>query len=437
MNKVKNPHKIWLDAKSKILGGNSLFSKNPDLYLPEGWPTYYKKAKGVYIWDLNNKKYIDMSNMSVGACVLGYDRREVTSFVTKGIKNGNMSTLNSYEEYLLANRLLDLHNWAGMVKFARSGGEANVIAIRIARSFAKSNKVAICGYHGWHDWYLSAALNKNDNLDSHLMRDLKFKGVPEFLKNTTFPFIYGNYEQFKELYKKEKFGIVKMEVCRSTKPDVKYLKKIRSFCNKNKIVLIFDECTTGFRECLGGLHKLINVNPDIVVYGKALGNGHPITAVVGKKKIMNCSDKTFISSTFWTERSGYCAALKTIEIMKKEKSHSKVIKNGNKIRKIWNDLSNKHSLDIEISGITSLSILTFKSKFNDKFKTFLTQEMLKSNILASNGFFSSACHTDYHFKVYKKALDKIFQKLKKIKTENEIDKLLKYKVAQTTFRRMN
>ena len=148
----------------------------------------------------------------------------------------------------------------------------------------KKKNVAFCGYHGWHDWYLSANINSKKNLDQHLMSGLNFDGIPENLKNTSFPFPYNNIEYLCKLIKEKNIGIIKMEVMRNVKPLDNFLQKIRKICNQKKIILIFDECTTGYREVMGGLHLKFKVYPDIAIFGKALGSGYAINAIIGKKK---------------------------------------------------------------------------------------------------------------------------------------------------------
>ena len=146
-----------------------LLSKRPDMFLPNFWPSYFSKAKGINVWDMDKKKYKDMSIMGVGTNILGYGNKEVDKAVRNVIKQGNMSTLNCYEEVSLAEKLISIHPWANMVRFARTGGEANSIAVRIARAARKKDKVAICGYHGWHDWYLATNLQNNNSLKDHLL----------------------------------------------------------------------------------------------------------------------------------------------------------------------------------------------------------------------------------------------------------------------------
>ena len=306
-----------------------LFSKRPDTFLPDLWPSYFK-TKGCLVTDLDNKKYYDLSTMSVGTNSLGYSNSKVDSAVKKVINNGNISTLNCPEEVYLAKKLVKLHTWAKKVRFARTGGEANSIAIRLARASTKRKNIAFCGYHGWHDWYLAANIKSKKNLSNHLLKGLNIVGVPKELKNTIYSFKYNDFDYLSKLVKEKNIGIIKMEVLRNELPKNNFLKKVRKLANKNGIILIFDECTTGFRETFGGIHKKFRVNPDLLILGKALGNGYAITAILGTEKIMKSINTTFIISTFWTERIGSVAALKTLEVMQKEKSWIKITAIGKK-----------------------------------------------------------------------------------------------------------
>ena len=314
--------------------------------------------------------------------------------VNNVVKKGTISTLNSVEEILLAERLVSLHPWSQMVRFTRSGGEANAVAIRIARAASGRDKVAVCGYHGWHDWYMSANIESKNSLNSHLMNNLPIQGVPKNLRNTVFSFDYNNFKQLDEIVGKHKIGVIKMEVKRLSEPKNNFLKKIRKLATQHNIVLIFDECTSGFRQTFGGLHKFYNVEPDIAIFGKALGNGHAINAIVGKRSIMEYANKSFISSTFWTERIGPTAALETLNIMEKNKSWNEITKIGRKIKKQLSSLASLHKLDLRVEGIDAIPNFYFNSKKNMQYKTLITQEMLKKKILASNLIFCSTSHKE-------------------------------------------
>jgi glutamate-1-semialdehyde 2,1-aminomutase len=437
---VKNKTQAtWIKAKKIIPGGNMLLSKRPEIFLPNKWPAYFKKAKNCFVTDLDNKTYLDMSLMGVGTCVLGYANKLVDKAVSDNIKKGNMSSLNCEEEYLLGKRLLKINKWADMVKFARTGGEANAIAIRIARAASNQKKqnVAICGYHGWHDWYLSANIKNKKNLDQHLLSGLSTQGVPNNLRGTVHPFSFNNIEELTKIIEKKNIGIVKMEVFRSNPPTKQFIEAIKYLKNKHKFILIFDECTSGFRETFGGLHKKFNIFPDICIYGKAMGNGYAITAVVGKRNIMDNAQKTFISSTFWTERVGPTAALKTLEIMDKTKSWEIISKKGKIFKQNLIKLGQKYSLPLNVFGSDGIPSFSFESKDNLKYKTLITQEMLKSNILASNVIYISVKHELKGFNLYFDCLEKIFKKIAECEDGRKISKLLEGPVCHTTFQRLN
>ncbi len=435
--KKSQEQELWEKAQKIIPGGNMLLSKNPNLFLPGKWPTYFKKAKGCYVWGIDGKKYIDMSVMGVGTNILGYANKKVDDAVKLAVAQGNMSTLNCTEEVDLAEKLIKLHPWSDMVKFARTGGEANAIAIRIARSAAKNHKIAICGYHGWHDWYLSANLQNQNNLNEHLLTGLDTAGVPKNLKGTVFPFQYNNINELKKIISQNNVGIIKMEVSRNEDPKNDFLNKVRKLATKNNIVLVFDECTSGFRETLGGLHKKYKVEPDIAIFGKALGNGYAITAVVGREEVMKESVSSFISSTFWTERIGPVAALKTLEIMEEMKSWNLITTKGKKIRNKWQALANKYQLEIKHFGLPSLAGFSFLSKNSQAYKTFITQEMLKKGFLALTSVFSCIEHSDDIIEEYFHHLDPIFEIIKECEEGRDVSSILNGQIALSTFKRLN
>ena len=430
--------KLWKRAKKIIPGGNMFLSKRPELFHPEKWPAYFKKSNGINIWDLDGKKYKDLSLMGIGCNILGYANKKVDDAVIKAIKNGNGSTINSYEEVELCEKLLSLHKWADMAKLAKTGGEASAMAVRIARAATGKDKIAFCGYHGWHDWYLSANIKNKNNLSSHLMGGLEAKGVPKNLKNTAFPFTYNNLDELNDILKNHDIGAIKMEVSRNFKPKNDFLKKIRTICNKKKIVLIFDECTSGFRQTFGGLHKLYNVEPDIAWFGKALGNGYSISAIIGKKEIMDYAQDTFMSSTFWTERSGSAAALETLKQMEKIKSWELITKKGNMVQKKWNEIALNNKLKMNILGIPALSTFSIESKNWLKYKTFITQEMLKKKMLCSNALFLSVKHDEKTLNEYLDNLNEIFHKISKFEKGNlNVDNFIDGPICQSGFQRLN
>lgn len=429
--------KLWKRAKQVIPGGNMLLSKRAEMFLPDQWPTYFSKAKGCRVWDLDGKEYIDMCIMGIGTNILGFGHPEVDEAVRKVINVGNMSTLNCPEEVYLAERLIELHPWAEMARFARSGGEANAIAIRIARAASGKDKVAMCGYHGWHDWYLSANLGDDERLAGHLLPGLDPRGVPQNLRNTVFPFNYNNYAELEALVNQQDIGVIKMEVVRNMEPQDGFLHKVRKLATDRGIVLIFDECTSGFRETFGGLHKKYGVEPDMAMFGKALGNGYAITATIGSREVMEAAQSTFISSTFWTERIGPSAALKTLQVMERMQSWEKITRTGMEIRKRWQRLADKHGLCISHWGLAALTGFTFESPSSLAYKTLMTQEMLAKGFLASNSVYSCTEHTADIVDQYFDALESVFALVAECEAGRDVFSLLKGPICHSGFKRLN
>ncbi|HIF58267.1 MAG TPA: aminotransferase class III-fold pyridoxal phosphate-dependent enzyme [Rhodospirillales bacterium] len=429
--------KLWKRAKQVIPGGNMLLSKRPEMFLPDQWPAYFSKAKGCKVWDMDGKEYLDMSIMGIGTNILGYGHSEVDDVVRAAISSGNMSTFNCPEEVYLAEKLVELHPWADMVRFARTGGEANAVAIRIARAASGKDKVAVCGYHGWHDWYLSANLGGDDSLAGHLLPGLEPKGVPENLRGTVLPFNYNNYAELLTLIDTHDIGVIKMEVSRNKGPEGNFLQKVRDLATERGIVLIFDECTSGFRQTFGGLHKLYDVEPDMAIFGKALGNGYAITAMIGRREIMEAAQSTFISSTFWTERIGSVAGLKTLEIMERERSWETITETGLNISKLWGRLADKYELKIDRWGLPALTGFTFQSANALAYKTLITQEMLGKGYLAGNSVYVCTEHTPEIVSGFFEVLDPIFALIKECEEGRDVNELLKGPICETGFKRLN
>ena len=429
--------KLWKRAKRVIPGGNMLLSKRAEMFLPDFWPSYFSKSKGCKVWDLDGNEYIDMSIMGIGTNILGYGHPEVDEAVRATVDAGNMSTFNCPEEVYLAERLVELHPWADMVRFARTGGEANALAIRIARAASGKEKVAFCGYHGWHDWYLAANLGNEQTLAGHLLPGLEPNGVPSSLRDTIFPFNYNRLDELKSLIATHDIGVIKMEVSRNFGPEPGFLEGVRELATRHGIVLIFDECTSGFRETFGGIHKLFGVEPDMAMFGKALGNGYAITATIGRRAIMEAAQTSFISSTFWTERIGPTAGLKTLEVMEKLNSWEIITDIGHNIKAGWKKLGQKHGLELSLWGLPALSGFTIESAQSLAYKTLITQEMLSKGYLASNCLYACIEHTPSIIEGYFDALDPIFGLISECEAGRSVKDLLKGPICHAGFKRLN
>jgi len=429
---------LWNKAKKLIPGGNQLLSKRAEMFLPDGWPSYYSKVKGSEVWDLDGKKYIDMSISGVGCCTLGHTDPDVDRAVIDAIKQGNMSTLNVPEEVELAELLCEIHSWADMVRYARTGGEAMAVAVRIVRAATGKDKILFCGYHGWHDWYLSANLAESAALDGQLLTGLAPAGVPRGLRDTAIPFLYNDSGAFKSLFEKYlgHIAAIVMEPVRNYWPQEGFLETIRQMTMDNDIPLVFDEVTSCLRMTTGGIHLKLDVEPDMAVFAKAMGNGYPIAAIIGKAEIMQAAQSSFISSTFWTDKIGPVAALATLKKHKKFNVSSHLIDIGGSVQSGWRELARKHNLKIDVSGIPPLGHWEIETSDSQLLHTIIVERMLKRGFLTSKAFYATYTHTKGHVEMYLEALDEILTELGSYIKENRLEELPHGPVAHTGFKRL-
>ncbi len=429
---------LYKEAKKIIPGGTQLLSKRPEQFLPDQWPAYYDKAKGCEVWDLDGNKLIDMSYMGIGACTIGYADDDINNAVNQAIEKGSMCTLNAPEEVELAKLMITLHPWADMVRFARGGGEAMSIAVRIARASTKKDIILFCGYHGWHDWYLSANLANSSALDGQLLPGLSPVGVARCMKGTSYPFYYNSISEFQDLIQKHENDIagVVVEAIRNVEPEENFFEIIRNETKRLNIPLIVDEVSSGFRLNVGGAHLVLNIEPDIAVFAKGISNGFPMGAIIGKREFMDYAQDSFISSTYWTERIGPVAALASIKKMIKFNIPEHLIDCGKKVQDGWAKLANKHELKISVGSIYPLSHFDFEG---DKLllKTLFTQEMLKRGFLATNSYYACFAHKDHHINSYLDVVDEVFGLISSSIKSGISKELLNGPVCQSGFKRLS
>jgi len=429
---------LWRKAKKIIPGGNQLLSKRSEQFLPDYWPAYYRKAKGVEVWDLDNNHYIDMSIMGIGACPLGYADPDVDAAVKSRIDNGSMCTLNSPEEVELAEKLIQLHPWADQVRYARCGGEGMAIAVRIARAHTKKDVVAFCGYHGWHDWYLAANLADDKNLDGHLLPGLAPAGVPRGLKGTSIPFQYNHPGELETIAEKQagKLAAIVLEPIRDHEPSAGFLQAVQKIAKDNNAVLIVDEVSSGFRLMTGGAHMLYGLKPDIAVFAKAMSNGYPMAAIIGKEEVMQSAQDTFISSTYWTEGIGPTAALATIEKYERCNVPGHLIKTGSAVQEGWRNIAENTGIDIEIGGIPPLSHFSIQGENGILVQTLYTQLMLERGFLAGKSFYACYAHNNEHIKSYLDATEDVFEHIANGLDNGTLTKMNKGPTAKPGFHRL-
>ena len=430
--------KLYSLAKTKIPGGTQLLSKRPEMFLPENWPSYFSRAKGVEVWDLDENRYIDMSINGVGSCILGVGDPDVDAAVREAITAGTMSTLNSPEEPELADLLCELHPWAEMVRFTRGGGEAMAVAVRIARAHTGKEIVAFCGYHGWHDWYLSANLNEESALDGHLLPGLEPAGVPRGLLGTALPFQYNHVEELQEIVLKnrDKIAAVVMEPIRDQNPVPGFIEGIHGIVKETGAVLIIDEVSAGFRLNTGGAHLLYGFEPDIAVFAKAMSNGYPMAAIIGKEHVMDAAQKTFISSTYWTDRIGPVAALATIHKHRRLEVAKRLIAVGQRIQEGWREAAHQAELAIDVGGIPPLSHFNLIGNDAHATHTLFTQLMLERGFLAGRAFYSTYAHQNEHIETYLDAVKDVFGIIADAMKQGVVQTMLKGPIAHSGFRRL-
>lgn len=438
MPDLKKGPALYKHAKTRIPGGTQLLSKRPEMFLPERWPSYYESAKGAEIVDLDGNRYLDMSIMGIGACVLGYADPHVDQAVHRAIDRGVASTLNAPEEVELADLLCELHPWADKVRYARGGGEVLSIAIRVARAFTGRDKVAFSGYHGWTDWYLAANLGESTALDGHLLPGLDPAGVPRSLRETALPFHYNKLDELERIVAANpgQIAAIIMEPGRDEPPQPGYLEAVRRIATEIGAVLIFDEVTSGFRMCTGGIHLTLGTQPDLATFAKGMANGYAMAAVIGRGAIMDTVQSTFISSTNWTERIGPTAALATIRKFQREPVVQHLIQIGTGVVDGWKSAAAKAGLKVHTSKIPTLNHFRFEHKEELAMHTLFTQLMLDRNILASSNFKPSYAHTAADVARYVSATTEVFAEIAAAAEKGTLHSMLQQPLQRRGFYRL-
>lgn len=427
-------------ARRRIPGMTQLLSKRPDMFSLGVWPGYFSRASGVKVWDLDDNCYIDMSIGGIGANILGYADPEVDAAVMAAVQAGNSSSLNCPEEVELADLLCELHPWAEMVRYARTGGESMAVAVRIARTYTGRDKVAFCGYHGWHDWYLAANLGTENALGEHLIPGLAPRGVPRGLTGSALPFRFNHLEELEAIVRQhgQDLAAIIMEPIRNESPEEGFFEGIRALADEAKAVFIIDEISAGFRLHTGGAHLVImKVTPDIAVFSKALGNGYPIAAIVGKAEVMQAVQHTFISSTYWTERIGPVAALAVIEKHRRLGVAKHLIAIGEQVQEGWRHHAARQGLDITVGGLPPTGHFSFNYPNGPAMKALFIQVMLTRGFLASNMFYAMYAHQAAHVQAYLEAVNEAFAIIVEAHAAGRVEGLLEGKPASVGFKRLN
>lgn len=425
-SRYKRSHKLWRRANKLLLNGVLTLSKSPKGIAPGACPIFIDKAKGAYFWDCDGNRYIDYP-MALGPVILGHAYNEIDNAVKQQMKKGVLYSLSSSSELELAETLCGIIPSAGKVRFLKSGSEAMSAAVRVARAYTGKEIVAVCGYHGWHDWTI--------------IRTTRNSGVPKSLNKLIFEFKYNDIESLNRIFSENpgKVAAVILEPVGMYAPKNNFLEKVAEITRKNNALLVFDEIITGFRLDLGGAQSFFSVTPDLSAFGKSMANGYPISAFVGRKDIMEAvEDNVFISSTYGGELMSICAALKTIEILKKERVNKYILALGKKLKEGLGAAIRENHIDASCEGMDHKTFLVFKDMNGTPGKlieTVFRQECLARGVFLGYGHFISFSHTEKDINLSIDVADEVLGVIKKSIDRGNIKSLLKGEVASDVFKR--
>jgi glutamate-1-semialdehyde 2,1-aminomutase len=427
-------------ALELIPGGAQLISRRPTRYAQGISPIFAERAKGARFWDVDGNEYIDWVS-GIGAIILGYCDPVVDEAVRRQISTGTMYSINHELEIELAEELSRTIPCAEMVRYAKCGGEACAIAVRIARGVTGRDKVLFCGYHGWHDWYLAANLGAEANLNAHLFPGIEPTGVPQALAGTALPFPSGNLAALGELLDAHKGQVaaVIMEPLRSELPPTGYLDGVQKLCKQHGIVLIFDEVSSGFRIRLGGVQEFAGVTPDMAIFAKAISNGYPMAAVVGRREVMEPAGRMFISSTYWSDTIGLRAALTTIQELRRRGVPTYLQQLGTQLQDRLNQAAAETGLKVRCGGLSVHPALAFQTEdavLKNKLSTLFIQEMAKRGCHGYTSFYLNAAQGPAEIEQTVAAARQVFAVLQDGWTQGRMDQLLECDLQQDAFRRL-
>jgi len=432
---------LYARALQLVPGGTQLISRRPHIFAPGVAPIFATGAKGSRIWDVDDQEYLDYG-MSVSACILGYADSEVNAAVRMQLDDGTLFSLNHPLELELAEQLCATIPCAEMVRYAKGGGEACAIAVRIARGSTGCDKVLFCGYHGWHDWYLAANLDRDDSLDEHLLPGIEPVGVPRGLAGTSIPFRYGDAPALESLLRAHagEVACVILEPMRSQRPEEGYLEAVRELTRRYGVVLIFDEVTTGFRHAVGGVQTYLGVTPDMAVFAKSLGNGYPMAAVVGRREVMQSAAWMFLSSTNWSELVGIRAALATLAEIRRREVPRQLADFGRRLIEEFNRLAAEVGVQARMVGLPATPRIEFHAPSGPstagQMAALYFQEMARRGVLINAGPRHSAAHGDADLEQTLDASREALRIVHQAAENGQLESSLKGKIEPPVFRRM-
>ena len=429
---------FYREARALFPYGTQLFSRRPELGPFGQAPIYFDHAKDAHFWDVDGNEFIDTA-MAIGPIVLGYCYDAVDQAAKQQIDRGILGSVNHPLEIQMARTICDMVPCAEMVKFCKSGGEADAVAVRIARGHTGRDVVLFCGYHGWHDWYLAANLESPSTLNQHLRPGISSKGVPAVLAGTSVPFEYNNLDSLSRTLKqyRDQVACIIMEPTRFKHPEGGFLEGVRQLADEHKCVLIFDEVITGFRMATGGAQEYYGVTPDLATFAKAIANGYPLAAVAGKEEIMVGQADNFISSTYWSDTVALAAGLATVNEIRQKPVIPTVQAAGRQIMDGLEELAAKHKISVSLAGHGYDFIVRLDyGKLTDKVSTLFMQEMIARGVYVSGCFYACFTHTDQDIQRILGAADETFDIMAQAIRQESIESYLKAPERQVGFRRL-
>ncbi len=437
---VQRSMELYRRALELIPGATQLISRRPTRGAFGITPVYATRAKGARFWDVDGNEYIDW-NSGIGAIILGYADPVVDEAVREQIGSGTLYSVNHELELELAEELIETIPCAEMVRYAKGGGEACAIAVRIARGTTGRDKVLFCGYHGWHDWYLAANLAAESSLNEHLFPGIEPIGVPRCLEGTAIPFPYGDLNALGEALDANRgdLAAVIMEPLRSELPPDGYLEGVAKLTREHNVVLIFDEVSTGFRLTAGGVQPQLKVTPDMAVFAKSISNGYAMGAVVGRREVMEPAAQMFISSTYWSDTIGLRAALTTLREIRRRDVPAHVQKTGTELQQRLNAAADETGLGVKCGGLSIHPSLTFDvddSRLQTKLVTLFIQEMAKRGCHGYASFYLNAAQGPDEVEQTVQAARETFITIAEGLEQNRIDELLECELRQDFFQRL-
>ena len=396
-------------AESVIPSCTQTFSKGPTQFVQGVAPAFLNRGEGSHVWDVDGHEYIDYP-MALGPIILGYNYQPVTSAVLEQMGNGTIFTLPHPLEVEVAEMLVESIPCAEMVRFGKNGSDATSGAVRAARAYTGREIIVCCGYHGWQDWYIGTT-----------SRNL---GVPKAVRELTIPFEYNNLESLKRIFANhpEQVAAVIMEPVGVKEPIDGFLKQVQELARSEGSLLIFDEVITGFRLALGGAQEYFGITPDLACVGKGMANGYPISAVVGRRQIMEVFDEIFFSFTFGGETLSLAAAKATITEMRRKDIHAHLWEQGRRLKDGYNKISRENDLGpfTECVGLPPRTLVVFRDECGGNsllLKSLFQQECIKRGVLFTGGHNISFSHSpediDNTLEVYQTALGIVADAIRK------------------------